>query len=85
MRAREYLESQLKDGYPEASSVQTRKGLAAYAIRLHSEVEGYSLSDAEKTIRKYYKDEVFVNSCLNFISNINNYEEIKCRIPELDD
>ncbi len=50
MTAKEYLISQLKDEYVSYSSVQTRKALCAYAIRINQEVNGYSLGQLEKLI-----------------------------------
>lgn len=86
MTAREYLESHLRDEYPEASSIQTQTALCAYALGILQEVDGYSIDDAEKTIKDCnIKDRDFIKRCLDFISNAQSaYEYIK-RIPSLDD
>lgn len=52
MTAREYLESHLRDEYPEASSIQTQTALCAYALGILQEVDGYSIDDAEKNNKR---------------------------------
>lgn len=85
MTAKEYLISQLKDTWPEATSVQTRTALCAYAIRMRNKADGYSIDDAEGVIREHVNSDDFVNSCLDFLSTTCNYEDLKLRIPKLDD
>ena len=85
MTARDYLRSQLSDPWPEATSVQTRTALCAYAIRMKNKAEGYSIEDAERVIREFVNRDDFVNSCTSFLSTACHYEDLKQRIPQLDD
>lgn len=73
MTAREYLKEQLKDEWAEPTSVQTRKGLAAYAIRLHNKVPGYSIADAEIVIRSCGCSDEFIQKCTDYISRGNDF------------
>ena len=86
MTAKEYLESQLRDEWAEPASVQTRKGLAAYAIRMHKGVEGYSISDAENLMRSCGCGKEFIETCIGFLSNSNEFMTMAELITvELDD
>lgn len=85
MTAKEYLISQLSDEYASYSSVQTRKALSAYAIRIHNEVEGYSIGQLEKLIENEGYDKVFIEKCSLFVSNVNEYLNYVSMIPELED
>lgn len=85
MTAIEYLKAQLNDPAPEPFSVQTRTALCAYAIRMKEEKEGYSISEAEKTIKGCGHSEDFTQKCLLFLSNANEAYQYISRIPQLDD
>lgn len=86
MTAKEYLISHLSDPFPEASSVQTRTALCAYAIRMNNEVDGYSLADAERLIMECgITDETFIKRCTDFLSNAMEAYKYVSRIPVLDD
>lgn len=81
MTAKDYLISVLNDPCVEASSVQTRIALCAYAIRINEEVEGYSLTELEGVIRScgYGKD--FIDKCTSFVSNAKETLDYVPRIP----
>ena len=85
MTAKDYLKSQLSDPWPEATSVQTRTALAAYAMRMQRGVNGYSIPDAEKLIRSCNLNEDFIDACTDFLSDTTNFMQLLSRIPELDD
>lgn len=82
MTAKEYLISQLKDPWPEATSTETRIGLIAYYMRIQRDVDGYSLDDLEKLVRSCGLSDEFFSSCESFISNISNYYELKESVPK---
>jgi hypothetical protein len=86
MTAKEYLAEQLSDPCPEATSVQTRTALAAYAIRMHKEVDGYSISELEQLLNDCNIGEAtFIKCCADFVSNCVNFIAYQHRIPVLDD
>lgn len=81
MTAKEYLISQLKDPWPEATSVQTRKGLIAYYIQMRKGTEGYGFTELEGLIRSCNLNEEFIEKCTCFISNVNNYHDLRPLVP----
>lgn len=86
MTAKEYLKSQLSDPCPEASSVQIRTALCAYAMKINAEVDGYSLNELEKLIRECgIGDKKFIEVCSIFVSNTKEAFQYISRIPNLDD
>ena len=85
MTAKEYLISVLNDPQVEASSVQTRTALCAYAIRMNAEVDGYSLTDLEGVIRGCGYGNDFINNCTSFVSNAKEAYQYVPRIPTLED
>lgn len=86
MTAKEYLISQLKDDCAEPNSVQTRKGLAGYAIKLHKGVKGYSISDAESIMRLCGCGDIFIEKCSRYISESDDFMNMAEQIPfVLDD
>ena len=74
MTARNYLIQQLSDPEPSYSDHKTKIALAAYAIRIYQQKEGYSLEDAEQIILSCVNDNEFVEKCSNYISNITEFE-----------
>lgn len=86
MKAKEYLKKQLSDPYIEATSIQTQTALAAYAIRMYEEVEGYSISELELLLKNSnIIDETFIKRCTSFVSDCNSFIMCQSRIPILDD
>lgn len=86
MTAKEYLKGKVIDEWAEPTSVETRMGLAAYAIRIHEGVEGYNLSDVESLLASCGCGEEFIESCVSFISNSTNFMDMVELIQvELDD
>ncbi len=81
MTAKDYLKSQVSDECAESASVQTRKGLAAYALRMQAGVEGYSLDDAEKIMRSCGYGDDFVNKCIRYISEANDFAQMVSLLP----
>lgn len=81
MTAKEYLISVLNDPYVEASSVQTRTALCAYAIRINAETEGYSLNELEEVIRSCGYGTEFIVKCTSFVSNAKEALDYIHRIP----
>lgn len=85
MKAIEYLIQQLNDPEPEAESVEMRKALCACAIRVINKVPGYSVESIQNAICSIIKDEEFINGCIQFIENAQEFDGYKDELMAFDD